>query len=158
MENTRSAFKRLICNLLLDIHPIVAARFTHPLIANLVHQFYLNFRTVYNEYRTTKRRNRGYNKVNNIYEALDIMVRHGDNIVAVKWLLKNINKTMMDCTYADTFRTAVYKGHKKIVKLLLFLNIKSNPYINLNNALSETIENNYLEIAKLLLEAGAIAQ
>ena len=120
------AFKKLICNLLLDIHPIVTNRFTHPLLTKSIYKYYLNFHTICLEYKTT----------NDQYMILDInyTLRYAiqfNYIVVIKWCLKN----GADVHEYDDFalRIASKNGHLEIVKLVLekSANIYSDGYDSL---------------------------
>ena len=48
------SFKKLICNLLLNVHPICTNKWSHPLTMLLIHKYYLNVQTVYSEYKLVK--------------------------------------------------------------------------------------------------------
>ena len=86
------SFKKLICNLLLDLHPICIARFMHPICTKTIYKFYLNFRMVYHEYKNTDKYDDKFNEnnnVRNINEALVFMADTNNSLLIIKWLLLN---------------------------------------------------------------------
>ena len=138
-------FRKLICNLLLDLHPICINRWSHPLCAKFIHQFYLNFRTIYLEYKKGLSFRTG--KYLDKYDVLSYSVTYG-NILIFKWCLKNA--TYMHNTHFLTqpLQDAAYYGHLEIVKLLI--KYGANVRYRNHRALRCAKHNNHLEIVKLL--------
>ena len=139
-----AAFQKLICNLLLDLHPICIARWLHPLNIIPIHKYYLNFHTIYLEY--AKDHPFQSNKIRNIYETL-IYAAESGNIVIFKWCLKN-----KACEYVgsnDAIFLATENGHLKIVKMSI--NAETDKYF-LTQLLQCAAYYGHLEIVKFLLE------
>lgn len=83
-RHTTFPFKKLICNLLLDVHPTCINKWSHPILLRPIHQFYLNQNTVYLEYAF---KNNIY--MSNISDLLEYSAING-NIIISKWCLKNV--------------------------------------------------------------------
>lgn len=138
-----NSFKKLTCNLLLDLHPICVNRWSHPICLKSINNYYpYNYYTFYLEYDTKI--------TSDTVSDLDDTLRYGStygNIIMVKWCLKNgaENKYAILC--------AAEKGHLEIVKLLL--NRGDDIHIWDNYALRQAVNNGHLEVVQLLLEKGA---
>ena len=143
-----TAFQKLICNLLLDIHPIVVARFTHPLLSCNIYTYYLNFHTIHLEYARTE--SFQTDKIKNINGIL-IRAAGLGHIIIVKWCLENKADVHHNDDFALTY--AADNGHLKIVKLLL--DNKANIHAYYDCALRYAADKGYLEIVLLLLDRGA---
>ena len=139
------AFKKLICNLLLNQHPICINKWMHPLLANTIDKFYLNYHTVWFEY--TRKKEFHTDKINDISEV-SISAAKFNNIIILKWCLKN--SVIISDWYENLLYYATINGHLRIVKLLLERDININ-----NNLLQTAVRYGNSNIVQLLLERGA---
>ena len=143
------SFKKLICNLLLNNHPICTDRFMHQLLANTIYKYYLNFRTFYMEIKTTEEHDVKVKKLLTMDEALIFAIEH--NYVYATWLLKNgANVSVIS---SDMLRYAV--GHNEFRTVKLILTYKAD--LDVDYALSLAADNGNFIIVRLLLEYGADA-
>ena len=135
-------FQKIICNLLLNIHPICVNRWSHPLSIIDTFKFYLNYHTVYLEYNNTI----ADNTVGDLNDTLKYASEYG-NIIIVKWCLKN------NANHKKALLFAALKDHLKIVKLLLA--VGADVHAENDYALQYAVKNGNLEIVQLLLANGA---
>ena len=140
-------FQKLICNLLLNIHPICTARFMHPILTHSIYNFYLNYETICIENGITN------NNLKNIKTITDVLLyaTEYNNIVIIKWSLKNGANVH---SYGDrALRYASRTGYLEIVKLLLDRGANIHAYNDM--ALQLAADNDHFEIVKLLIASGA---
>ena len=138
------AFRKLICNLLLGVHPGCTNKWMHPICAKSIHKYYLNYETVYLEYR-----NSAIYEIENINDLL-IYASIYNIIIIVKWCLKNKTNVRIRINYA--LPLAAQNGNLKIVKLLLAAGEYS---YGINDALKGAAERGHINVVQLLLAAKA---
>ena len=165
-------FKRLICNLLSNVHSICINRWSHPLNITLIYMFYLNYQTIYREYKITDTNI----EIKNINDVIEYAVRY-DNMIIIKCCLKykigNNNALRIAVHYNrikfvkmlidkgtntqdqlnESLRTAASIKHVDIVHYRRLANAKL--YNQNYPSLLGMSKNDQLEIVKLLLLAGA---
>ena len=178
-----SPFKKLICNLLLGVHPICINKWSHPLCTKFIHQFYLNYYTICLEYeRLIKLKD-----IKNINDTMIYSAEYG-NIILVKWCFKNMADIHYKTDYAfryavrndyfgivkflidkgadvhvnydnddndDVLYWAIGNGNSELVKIFLNKGLNVN-YSNIGNLLWISVFNGNLEIIKLLLNIDII--
>ena len=145
-------FKKLICNLLLDLHPICVNRWMHPICIKFIHKYYLNFQTVRAEYNKHTRYYKMFKPLHStINNTLVFGVTHG-NIIIVKWCLEN----GADIYYNNdmAIKYAVERGDVKIIKFLI--NQGSDIHYDDDKALEIACSHYYLDLIKFLIENGAV--
>ena len=143
-------FQKLICNLLISVHPIVSAKYMHPLNILYAHNYYLNLQTIYLEYKSTLYLDDKFKTITNIYEMMWTAIRT-NSLLILKWLIKNnINVNARD-GYA--LRIAACYGNIEIVKLLL--SKKINIHSEDDYALRFASKHGFTDVVQLLLEHGA---
>ena len=155
----KGIFQKLICNLLLNEHPICTAKWSHPMCTKSIHQYYLNYYTVCLEYKginDTICVEHGMNSYNgclleNINQALICAASNG-NAIIVKWCLKNKVNIHIYADYTLQW-TTIKKNNLKIVKILFDAGI--DIHHNNDYALRYSAENGYLDIVTFLLDNGA---
>lgn len=117
-------FKKLIYNLVLNVHPICTNRFMHPLLTKQIHQFYLNFKTICIEYAypllphiTKKNSNATIDQFRDEYDTFEFVIRYNEkNIIIAKWLLR----TGIDIhRHGDYLFRIAYSQSPIICKLLI---------------------------------------
>ena len=142
------SFKRLIINLILDIHHIVTARFTHPLLSCNIYKYYLNYNTICLEHNNT-----GFpiECINHINKALIVAVKHQYPVKVVEWILNHGSNVHTWNNY--TLHYAAKNGYIKIVSLLL--DKGADIHSQNDYALRFAAENGHLEVVKLLVDKGA---
>ena len=131
------AFQKLICNLLLNLHPICIARFMHPIYTKSIHKYYLNYYTIYLEYGISE-----FNDIWNIKDALAYSAKYG-NVIIVKWCLKN----KADIQKRNALYWSAFYGQLKVVKLLLAAGANVDAHV-----IQAARLNGYLEIYQLFLD------
>lgn len=169
------SFRKFICNLLLDVHPICINKWSHPFSIINIYKFYLNARTICQEYVKNIKVRKGIKEKYYMNHLIE-----NNCIAAIKWFLANkiavynnndalsvaakfghleIVKLLLAAgadihtTYDRALINAVDYGHLEVVRLLLEKG--ADVEANNNLALSLAVGNNYLEIVKLLLDNGA---
>ena len=142
------SFKKLICNLLLGVHPICVDKWSHPILLQPIHKFYLNRQTIYTEYKKSDK-----------YDYLFASIDDDINVVFYtyiqsemqskisSWLLNNY----IDIHYQndELLRIAVYQEHLKTVKWVL--SKKANPYAQDGYSIRKSALDGNIEMIKLLL-------
>ena len=149
-------FKKLICNLLLNLHPICTARWSHPIYTKSIYKFYLNFWNICLEYRGNVKIPKQYITMHNINDVL-IVAASTNNMIVVKWCLlnrANINYRSIHHGYTCLEMASKF-GYLEIVKWLL----KNKAVVHIQNdkSLGIAAYNDHLEIVKILLENADIS-
>ena len=170
-------FKKLIYNLILDLHPICVNKWMPPICTKYMYTYYLNHKTIWSENEDkTKFRNISnenwfkseykfqfiyisnpkwieYNDMSwyttNINDTFIQSIRCG-NIIIVNWCLKNKADVHINNDYA--LWVASDNGNAKIVKLL-FDNGANFDYRN-NYALRCAAKNGHLDVIKVFINKG----
>ena len=138
------AFKKLICNLLLNDHPICIARFTHPICMKYIHQYYLNAQTVWLEYAF----HTDVDLIKKINNTLQYAVKYG-YVIVVKWCLKN----GADIHIQDNLVlliAAIKTRNLEIFRLLI--DKDADIHSNDKKILCYAYENDIMEIFRFMLE------
>ena len=143
MGSKDTAFQKLVCNLLLNVHPICINKWSHPLNMKFIHQYYLNYNTICLEYA---KNNYKWLPIRNINDTL-LRAAGYNNILIIKWCLKNGAKNDKALPWVAKY------GHLKIVRLLLELG--ADVHILGDSALHDAVTNSHIEVVKLLLDKGA---
>ena len=143
-----AAFQKLICNLLLSVHPICINKCSNPLSISNIFKYYLNYQTIWLEYERNICQSDNVGKIN----YLLYYASRYSNIIVVKWCLEN-GSTGFLADRIDALLVAAFYGNIKVVKFLI--NKCNNTYNQINNALSGAAVIGCLEIVKLLIAAGA---
>ena len=157
---SQSSFRKLICNLLLNVHPICINKWTHPILAKSIHQYYLNYETIWLEYKRKEKEQVLLDQPNNddpIFDDYDDpisddpitnIMQHATitgNTIIVKWCLKNGANIHANNDIA--LQLAAELDHLEIVKIL----VANGANIRANNDIA-LISSNNTEIIKFLLE------
>ena len=128
-------FKKLICNLLLNEHPIVIDNIKntnkslkrksnvdyekiHNFPSSIAHvyDYFLNRKTIYLEYSDIDEFDDEFFNIKNINQTLIFAIKC-NNILIVRWLLKN--KADLHTQNDLALQLAAKNGHLEIIKLLL---------------------------------------
>ena len=142
------SFKKLICDILLDLHPICTNKWMHPILTKSIHHYYLKHKTILHEYKKIKERRRIPS--DRTLHIDDFRAEKYGNIIIVKWYLKN-NKN--DDYRNEALCWAADHGHLEIVRLLITAG--TDIHVWDDYALRYSAENGHLEIIKLLIAAKA---
>ena len=124
----------------------------HPIYTKFIYKYYLNYNTVYLEYRGNVKIYNKYEIINGIDDAL-IVAAGTNSMIVVKWCLLNgadINYRSMYHDYT-CLEIASKFGNLEIIELLLDKGITQTIHYE---ALRDAAEFNHLEIVKLYLRRG----
>ena len=133
-------FKNIVCNLLLNLHPICVNNWMHPLCIKSIYKFYLNCRTIFLEYNGDR-----YTLNIHIHEALLSAANYG-NIIIVKWCLKN--DADIHSYDEGALKCAVYNNDLELVQLLL--DKGANVHAINDAILQQASKYQFLEVVQLL--------
>lgn len=163
-------FIKLICNLLLEVHPICTNKWSHAISTKSIYNYYLNIHTIFTEYQDI---DAGYhpdhNGIEDINESLSFAVLITRKSIIIKWLLKNGADVHYDTDYAllTSIKHSFYKTKNKtspsmydsdgnIIRIIkILLEAGADVHAENNESLIEACKGGYLIIVKLLLAAGA---
>ena len=136
-------FKKLIYNLILDLHPICVNKWMHPICTKSIHKYYLNNFTVWSEY------NDEYVPICDIDETFMQAAKY-NNIIIAKWCLKNGANINVSNDFA--LCVASSRGYLKMVRFLFEKG--ANFDYDDNYALRYACKHGHLEIVQLFIERG----
>lgn len=80
------SLRKLVCNLLLGVHPICINKWMHPICTKYIHKYYINLKTIHNEYENTNKA--VYIPIRICNDVCTISSCH-NNVIVITWCLKN---------------------------------------------------------------------
>ena len=158
-ERHRLSFRKLICNLLLNLHPICINKWSHPICTKSFWTYY--FGAIY--YKYTTRCNEEFNKLKNLNQALIFGAEHSinynncgcsDSYCYIEFIgICLDNGANIHYNNDEAFLTAAYNDNFKLVQFLLKKG--ADVHAQDDDAIWRAAECNQMDLFELLLAAGA---
>ena len=149
-------FKKLVCSLLLNIHPICTAKWSHPMCIQPISKYYFNIQRIFSEYaydsNEYRKHNEKYASIINLNKALMYTIEHVHNPNVIKVLLyygAKIHINVFRCLYDNLSISRDTRSFRALLEYGIDIPDKND------NALISAVRGSHVRIVKLLLKHGA---